>query len=168
VREGVREADVTDRWYFAYGSNLSAEQKELRTGTIREVRVARLDGHRIAFNKRGIDGTGKANIVQDAAGTVWGVIYRCSAAALDDMDVNEGVAGGHYLRTDVRVRCESGDRMDAVAYIAGDTFVDDSLAPSGQYLDTILRGARQHHLPEDHIREIKRAAQHDLGRQDPA
>jgi hypothetical protein len=61
---------VSDQWYFAYGSNLSSEQKECRTGTIREARRARLDGYRIAFNKRGGDGTGKANIVLHPAGAV--------------------------------------------------------------------------------------------------
>lgn len=55
---------MSDHWYFAYGSNLSTEQKERRTGFIREARCARLDGYHIAFNKRGNDGTGKANMIR--------------------------------------------------------------------------------------------------------
>ena len=149
---------VSDHWYFAYGSNLATDQKEHRTGRIREAKRARLDGHRIAFNKRGRDGTGKANIVPDSDRTVWGVVYRISSEALDKMDKHEGVAGGHYSRNAVRVRCESGDETAAVTYVAGHAFLDDSLTPAPNYLQNILRGARDHNLPEAYIREIEEAA----------
>ncbi len=33
-----------DSWYFAYGSNLDIDQKELRIGTIRHAEVCRLRG----------------------------------------------------------------------------------------------------------------------------
>jgi cation transport regulator ChaC len=151
-------SEVSDQWYFAYGSNLATDQKEHRTGSIREAKRARLDGYRLAFNKRGSDGTGKANIVPDSGRTVWGVVYRMSPAALAKMDKYEGVAGGHYSRRAVRVRCESGDDRDAVTYVAGHAFLDDSLTPAQNYLQKILQGARGHHLPEDYIREIEEAA----------
>lgn len=149
---------MKDVWYFAYGSNLSTKQKEDRTGAVREARLARLDGYRIAFNKRGGDGTGKANIVLHQGRVVWGVAYRCSPEALDTMDRYEGVQGGHYFRKHVRVRFESGDEIDAVTYVAGGSFINDSLRPSKEYLNAILDGARQHGLPEDYIREIESAA----------
>ncbi len=153
-----RRRDGWQKWYFAYGSNLSTDQIVKRIGTITEAKRARLDGRRIAFNKRGSDGTGKANIVPDAGRRVWGVVYRVSPAALDEMDGYEGVAEGHYARSAVRVTCASGDETNAVTYVAGDAFLDDSLSPSADYLQTILRGARAHCLPEDYIREIEEAA----------
>ena len=64
-------ADVPDDpvWYFAYGSNLDRDQKEARTGAIREARVARLRGYRLAFNKRASKaGRLYANIVPDPDG----------------------------------------------------------------------------------------------------
>ena len=131
---------MDDQWYFAYGSNLSTDQKERRTGTIRKAIRARLDGYRIAFNKRHGDGSGKANIVRDVPRTVWGVVYRCTPAALCEMDMHEGVAGGHYRRRYVRVRCDPGDDLQAVTYVAGESFLDDSLVPTVDYLQTILRG----------------------------
>jgi gamma-glutamylcyclotransferase len=149
---------VNDRWYFAYGSNLSRGQMEQRTGHIREERRARLDGYRLAFNKRGSDGTGKANIVPDAGAAVWGVVYRCSPDALREMDKHEGVAGGHYVRHLIRVRLDGGDELDAVTYVAGQTFLDAPLTPSAKYLGTILQGARQHRLPNDYIRSIEALA----------
>jgi hypothetical protein len=49
-----------DVWYFAYGSNLWIEQKELRTSAIRtggdRPRIARLTDFRFAFNKQGSRG----------------------------------------------------------------------------------------------------------------
>ena len=146
---------MSDQWYFAYGSNLARDQKVKRTGKIREERRARLDGYRIAFNKRGTGGTGKANIVPDQTGTVWGVVYRCSPEALNEMDQYEGVSGGHYARKTVRVRVDSGDELEAVTYVAGRTFIDDSLTPSPEYLQTILRGAREHDLPDEYIRSVQ-------------
>lgn len=148
---------MDDQWYFAYGSNLATDQKENRTGPIRKARRVRLGGWRIAFNKRGSDGTGKANVVPDKTGAVWGVIYRCSPAALDEMDRHEGVSGGHYHRRHVRVQCESGNGVDAVTYVAGESFVDNGLVPSPDYLATVLRGARSHRLPEEYIHEIEKA-----------
>lgn len=162
--EAIRESDMSDQWYFAYGSNLSAEQKERRTGPIREARRARLDGYSIAFNKRGSDGTGKANIVPYRTGVVWGIVYRCSPSALDEMDIHEGVHSGHYRRTRVRVRTDDGDEIEAITYVAGDSFVDDSLVPADEYLRTILQGARDHGLPDTYIHEIKRAARRVEGR----
>jgi len=88
------------------------------------------------------------------------------------MDKHEGVPGGHYRRKAVRVRCDPCGDLEAVAYVAGDSFVDDSLVPTGEYLQTILQGARNHQLPEEYIRQIERAAnrdeRHTLERQGPA
>jgi hypothetical protein len=41
-----------DKWYFAYGSNLFIDQKEQRTGRIRQAVCCRLAEYRFAFNKR--------------------------------------------------------------------------------------------------------------------
>jgi len=149
---------VTDSWYFAYGSNLDSGQKERRTGPTREARIARLKGYDIAFNKRTNSGTGAANIVRRKAETVWGVVFRCSPETLVKMDGYERTEGGDYRRATVRVRCESGDEIDAVTYIAGESFVSDSLIPSDKYLQTVLRGARHYGLPEEYIRKIERVA----------
>jgi gamma-glutamylcyclotransferase (GGCT)/AIG2-like uncharacterized protein YtfP len=151
---------VKDQWYFAYGSNLATDQKANRTGPIREAKRARLEGYRLAFNKQGSDGTGKANIVKEPGATVWGAVYRCSPDALREMDKHEGVASGHYTREAVRTCLDSGAELDAVAYVAGPGFINDSLGPSPIYLQTILRGAREHELPNDYICRVEA-----LGRQ---
>ena len=45
-----------DQWYFVYGSNLFTDQKEDRTGCIRQSIRCRLPGFRFTFNKRGNGG----------------------------------------------------------------------------------------------------------------
>lgn len=150
-------------WYFAYGSNLATEQMVNRTGPIREARRARLAGYRLAFNKKGSDGTGKANIVPDSVGIVWGVVYRCTPETLSRMDKYEGVAGGHYQRKVVHVRVDDGAELEAVTYVAGTAFVDNSnsLSPRPDYLQTIISGAQEHELPDDYIRDIKKLARQE-------
>lgn len=155
---------MDDFWYFAYGSNLATDQMEQRTGEIREVRRAYLPGYRITFNKLGSDGTGKANIIPDDSHVVWGVVYLCSPEALSSMDDYEGVPGGHYERKIVQVQCDDGEVLETVTYIAGERYIQAPLSPSPDYLDRILRGAREHGLPEDFIQEIERAAEGEYSR----
>jgi len=149
-----------DQWYFAYGSNLSTNQKEARTGPVREKRRGRLEGYRLTFNKRGDDGTGKATIVEERNATVWGVVYRCGRATLLEMDKREGVDRGHYTRAHVCIQCDDGGELDAITYVGGPAFTKGYLAPSEKYLATILKGARENGLPDRYIDEIKMASLH--------
>jgi len=149
--------EKADSWYFAYGSNLDPDRKTLRTGAIRDARRARLRGHRLAFNKRGDDGSAKANIVIDQHSEVWGVAYLCSQEALGQMDRSEGVPT-HYRRHAVEVILDNDELIDAVTYIANPNQIDDSLKPNPDYLGYILRGMLHHRLPESY-----RATVQDLG-----
>jgi gamma-glutamylcyclotransferase len=148
----------SDQWYFAYGSNLFVEQKVERTGRIRQAIRCRLKGYRFAFNKRG---TGQiyANIVPDVTAEVWGVVYLCNPDAFREMDKREGVAGGHYKRLPVTVEHDSGEKVDAVAYVAGEMFVCDPGKPKDEYLNKIISGARHHALPEEYVMMIEALAQ---------
>lgn len=100
-----------DAWYFAYGSNLSTQRMQERIGRVPEARRARLDGYRLVFNKRGTDGTGKANVVADRHGTVWGIVYRCTAAEIRQLEHDQGVSSDHYRRRTVRVRDDHGAKI---------------------------------------------------------
>jgi gamma-glutamylcyclotransferase (GGCT)/AIG2-like uncharacterized protein YtfP len=109
---------MADAWYFAYGSNLSVDRKQLRTGRIRKAIRCQLPDYRLAFNKRGSHGDIYANIVHEPGQSVWGVIYLCNAAAMRELDRYEGVAGGHYERLTVEVVTDQGEWVEAVTYVA--------------------------------------------------
>jgi cation transport regulator ChaC len=144
-----------DHWYFAYGSNMLAEQlvrrthETVRTGEERPRRV-RLAGYRLAFNLDGGDGQVYANIVP-ADGETFGVIYRCTEASLQILD---GFERG-YNRISLPVVDEEGREYSAVAYIARPECITDEALPSDAYLTRIVTGAREHGLPGEVIQAIQ-------------
>ena len=147
-----------DQWYFAYGSNLFVDQKEGRTGRIREAIRSHLSGYRFVFNKRGGGGQVYANIVPDDSTEVWGVVYLCDPEAIHGMDRYEGVASGHYERILVKVDQVSGQTVEAITYVAGEDFICEPGKPSAEYLGKIISGARHHALPQQYIRMIEALA----------
>lgn len=143
-----------NEWYFAYGSNLWIDQMAARTGPIGQgderPRVARLQDHRLVFNMQGEDGQVYANVERPGAGVI-GVIYRCSPAALEKLDACEQ----GYERQKILVTDEGGVTLDAVAYVARADRIASVGKPSAEYLMRIVRGARQHGLPESYVRQIE-------------
>ena len=108
---------------------------------------ARLAGHRLAFNKRGRDGSAKANLVADPdpdAG-VWGVVWELATEALPELDPYEG----GYARVRVVVEAEDGAQLEVEAYVS-DRLTEDPV-PYDWYLEHVLRGARAHGLPEEYV-----------------
>ena len=146
-------AGMSER-YFAYGSNLCIDQMVERTGPMRQgadrPRIARLSNYRLAFNMWGDDGHVFANITSPGLG-VLGVIYCCSAATLLRMDQYEK----GYKRRQIQVMLEDGAELNAVTYIADIVPGGNVSQPSVDYLQRIVRGARQHGLPEAYIKEIE-------------
>ena len=139
-------------WYFAYGSNLCLAQMKARTGALllaTPPRIARLRGFRLAFNMRADDGQVYANI--HAPGEyVLGVLYWCAASVFEKLDPFE--AG--YSRERILVDCD-GEVIEASTYQANPENVCSDGSPSAEYVQRILRGGRQHHLPEEYIRQIE-------------
>ena len=148
-----------DRWYFAYGSNMSIDQKQYRAGSIREQRCCRLPGYRFAFNKTASDGTAFANIMDDPVGMVWGVCYLCDEEAFDILDGYEGVNSGDYQRHNVIVVTDAGDELEAITYVACKTRVMAETSPRDDYLQSVLTGAQEHGLPPDYIAHIRNCAE---------
>lgn len=147
---------TADRWYFAYGSNLSKQRMMRRTGPILNARVARLNDYRLAFNNTDKAGNELyANIVPSAGGITWGVAYWCPPQAIAALDEYEGVADGCYRREWIEVVTIDGERLPAEVYIGGEQFTIAEGRPSDWYLDIILLGAREHGLPEEYIRSIE-------------
>jgi gamma-glutamylcyclotransferase len=135
--------------YFAYGSNLCSARLRARLEDVRSVGPARLDDHRLALDKRGHDGSAKANVVPHTGETVWGVLYTLARAHLPALDRFEG----GYRRVAVRVERQEGGLVDAVTY-RSDRRVEGWL-PFDWYHAHLLRGAREHGLPADWIARLE-------------
>ncbi len=146
------------KWYFAYGSNMDPARlidDRLRRGGVadRPQRVGgRLEGWRLAFNKQARAGAGAGNIVQAAAGVVYGTLNALPPKGFEILDHWEGVAGGHYERRTVPVvRADTADTVDAITYVA--LRVGEGLRPTRAYLAHLLAGRDL--LPADYWEKLR-------------
>jgi gamma-glutamylcyclotransferase len=145
-------------WYFAYGSNMNAarlfEDRLKPEGVGRGERIAgRLDGWRLAFNKRARtpSGAGAGNIMPAAGEAVHGTLNLLPPRGFEVLDRYEGVAAGHYERRVVPVvRADTGATLEAITYVA--LLVGEELRPTRDYLGHLLAGRDL--LPSDYCARL--------------
>ena len=135
--------------YFSYGSNLSLSRMRDRVASAVAVGRARLPGHRLTTDKRGRDGSGKANLRQDPAAAVWGVVYRFLAEHWPALDACER----GYARVEVEVALESGERLRVETYVS--SLLAPDPVPLAWYKRLILDGAREHGLPAAYLEMLE-------------
>jgi cation transport regulator ChaC len=102
---------------------------------------------------QGDNGQVYANITAPGQG-VLGVVYFCSEESLQKMDTYEK----GYERRRVQVVLENGVERNAITYVADSAIGENLALPKAEYVQKILRGARQHGLPEGYIKEIEALA----------
>ena len=157
-----------DRLYFAYGSNMSSARLGERVPDARALGRALLTGFRLAWNKPGRDGSGKANIVLAESHVVWGVLYEfpsvsssvsSSSSSNSSSSSSWAVLDGierDYARETWTVEGLRGERVAAQVYRwRGEPEAPD-LAPQAWYRGHLLDGAREHGLPRDVIEALER------------
>lgn len=138
--------------YFAYAENMDEETLSARGVRFERVCTGKVRNLRLAFQKPGEDGTGKADLRDDKTSVTEGVVYDVPEASLANLDVYEGVEKGHYRRQTVTIQTSRGE-LECMAYRAAKFKL--GLKPSRAYLDTIVRGAKAHGLSEDYITFLK-------------
>ena len=136
--------------YFAYGSNLKLARVQARVPSARFFARARLPNGRLSLNKRGRDGSGKANLAPEGGAGVWGVLYDVEPEHWTWLDGHEQ----GYARADVRVHTEEGDEISALTYVA--TTLTDEPVAFDWYKRLIVEGAREHGLPGDWVAALER------------
>jgi gamma-glutamylcyclotransferase (GGCT)/AIG2-like uncharacterized protein YtfP len=134
--------------YFAYGSNLVPERMRERIGAVRTLGAAQLAGFSLRLDKRGADGSGKANLHEDAQGSVWGVLYAFEAAAWPSLDAFEP----GYERIAVDVECAGASHA---AHTYRSHLIAPDLLPLAWYKRMIVDGARAHGLPDAWLRLLE-------------
>lgn len=111
--------------------------------------LAQFDDMALEFNKIGsLDGTGKANIVWQPEGTVFGVVYELDLLDLQLLDTFEK----GYHRSAMALKDSGGNPVQAEAYIS--QLTDSNLRPTQQYKDFVVGGALEHQLPICYIQRI--------------
>jgi hypothetical protein len=140
---------------FAYGSNMCrgrlldykvhpegpGQPAQLRGYVLRLNKVGRRRGRR----------SGKGNIEQCPAETVWGVLYTIPDHELTVLDAGEGPG---YQRVRLRVE-SSGGPVDAWVHVAKEPSNDPDLRPYGWYKRFIVEGARSHGLPAEYVAKLE-------------
>jgi len=145
--------------YFAYGSNMRAEQMRARCPSTRFVCVAALADHDLVFPRKSRTRDCGVASVEPGDGRVWGVVYRIDELDVGRLDKCEGfLPGGErnsYVREERRI-FRDGQKYDPLTvwtYIG--TPEADPPRPSGDYVQSIIAGAKHWHLPEDYVRKLE-------------
>ena len=139
--------DTPDQIYFSYGANMVTESMATRCPGAQLVGPARLDGHAFLINARHF-----ATITPAAGKQVHGVLWRLTEDDRSALDEYEGVAIGLYRRHTVRVETADGRSEEALAYMARDR---TPTRTRDEYLDHIVRAAREHGFPDDYLTELE-------------
>lgn len=135
--------------YLAYGSNLFPPRLADRITLYGVAGVVSLDDTRLAFHKRGADGSGKCTLRAYRGARVHGVVYRIDTADKLTLDRIEGV--GHGYRVEWLIDPVLGE---CYFYRAEQAALDEALLPFDWYHAYVLAGARYHGLPADYLAVI--------------
>ena len=141
--------------YFGYGSNMPRARIEARLGHVERFGAACLSGWRLAFYKRGADGSGKCDAVltNHPDDRLWGALDRLTDDQVEALDeIEQG-----YDRRTVEVRFEEGS-TSAGLYVAREDRIDPKLRPYHWYKELVLAGARELDLPADYVAAIREVA----------
>lgn len=157
ARSLIRPPRQANRFlYFAYGSNMSTERLRGRAPSARPVGIGRLLHHRRCWHKRGRDGSGKCDVVfvgLDSVEAVWGVLFEIDEVDRAALHRAESLGVG-YLEKTVPVLTAAGTRH-AMTYQAKPDQTDSRLRPLAWYKAHVVRGAHEHGLPADCVRELE-------------
>lgn len=142
-------------WYFAYGSNMQSATLRGRRGIEYQRAVAaRVPGWRLVLDKPPLLGSGGAfaNIVEDPAASVHGVLFEIGAAELEHIELTEGVLIGNYARVIVpALPLHPSDSEILLAHSLSSDRRGHAEPPSSRYMALLIEGAIEHDLPADYI-----------------
>lgn len=146
--------------YFSYAVLMSRGQMKLICPTAKPVGRAVLHGYRMTFPR--VSGTwmgGIPSLCSDAGEEVWGVLWEDSEDCLASLDDYQGFYGSDganvFDRLAVEVTDAEGTTHAAFAYAAtGDNWGNHP--PSSQFVDTVVRAAREFGLPKAYVAKLER------------
>lgn len=139
-------------FYFAYGSNMDAQQMTDRGIRFISRQWAVLKNYTLVFNKKLANNHVAANIRPSPQDEVEGVLYVFPEEDLyKKLDKCEGYSE-HYDRETVRVILRDGKEQEAITYVAQPAYVVESGRPTKEYLQHLLAGKDL--LSEDYVKKL--------------
>lgn len=122
-----------------------------------------LPEYRLVFDKRGRDGSAKANLRREPGAHVWGVLYTLAPGDWETLDRSES----GYARLAVSVLTQTaGESTRAETYQSEQRLADER--PRASYLRMVVEGARAEGLPDDYVRALAATAVLDPADSAPA
>ena len=142
-------------YYLAYGSNLHPLRLAARVTRARLLGAVEVPGHRLAFHKRGVDGSGKCHVYaeQEQSDRMHGVLYEIDKRGKATLDRDERKNRG-YREQVVKVSLH-GVTWEPYLYVAQSSHVDSGLIPYHWYKSLVLAGARYHGFPAEYVQAIE-------------
>jgi len=138
------------KFYFAYGSNMLSSRMYKRIPLAQKFGIAHLNNKEIIFNKLGVDGSAKANIIDSNHNKVWGVIYKIPEDDLAKLDKIEN----NYERKTIICISVSGELFEAETYISNQLITDP--IPDDWYKEIVVLGAEENNLPSYYIELLRK------------
>jgi hypothetical protein len=141
------------RPYFAYGSNMSLEQIKGRCPSCEFKGVAVLNGKKVVCNKLSKNKIDHfAGLVDSPNDQVMGVLYQLSSddiSSLDDREKGYHRSTGKFFVEEIGTRRQ----IDCFTYLVTNPVTPHR--PSAEYLDRILKGCRDHKLPQEYVEKLQ-------------
>lgn len=142
--------------YFAYGSNMCFHRFKKRVPSGIFETVATLPCYVLRFHVKDEDGSGKCDAFYTGKQDdfIIGVVYDIEATEKHLLDKAEDL-GTEYRQQEVTVKTNRTE-MNAFLYVAIPEVIDANAIPYHWYKDFVVKGAREHKLPEEYIKSIER------------
>ena len=139
-------------YYFAYGSNMSEERIRENCKNPKFVDIGYIKDYKFVYDGYSIRwGGAVANIIPKKGEIVWGVIYEISEDDLKALDRQEGYPKT-YDRKEITVFCVNKNiEIKAYVYLREG---EPAGKPAKEYVDTCVKGAKEHGIPEDYIKNV--------------
>ena len=144
---------LTNKLYFAYGSNMDATQMRDRCSDAKLEGVASIENRRFVINTRGV-----ATIIWSSGSRVFGLLWIISEQDELSLDGYEGIKWGTYTKETITVERESGVMVEALVYVARDSAEG---SPRSGYIEGIVAAAKANGIPDEFVEELMKWQQID-------
>lgn len=140
---------MSEKIYFAYGSNLNLEQMAFRCPGAEPIGPAIVDGFRLTFCGN-TSGAGVATILPDEGSRVKGLLWLLTANCEKSLDFYEGFPR-LYGKEEILVHGERIAEQSVMVYTMNEPYRSQVALPSWPYLNGILQGCLQNGIPVEPV-----------------